>query len=81
MCKNENIRKAVAESMQEIGAKNNLSSLEKPKQFVLHHDPFTPENNILTSTSKLKRNVAKQVFQAQIDEMYAKITAAEQARG
>ena len=50
--------------MQAVAAKNKLSSLEKPKEFILHPEPFSPENNILTSTSKLKRNYAKQVFQA-----------------
>ena len=28
----------------------------------------------------MKRNVAKEVFKAQIDEMYVKVTAAEEAR-
>ena len=34
-------------------------------------DPWTIENDMLTPTMKLKRNVAKAKFQAVIDEIYA----------
>jgi len=43
-------------------------------------DPFSVENNMLTPTMKLKRNIGKQVYQEQIDAMYAKIAAKEQAK-
>ena len=48
--------------MLEYATKNKLSSLEKPKEFILSAELFTPENGILTSTFKLKRNVAKEVY-------------------
>lgn len=51
---------------------NKFNSLEKPKQICLLLDPFTIENDILTPTMKLKRNIAKQVYDAQIKELYAK---------
>jgi len=70
----------VGDEMQKLGAANKLSSLEKPKEFILHSDLFSPENNILTSTFKLKRNVAKEVFLDQINQMYQKVEAAEAAR-
>jgi len=63
-----------------LGRENKLSSLEKPKEFELWPQPFTIENNILTSTFKLKRNIAKEVFKAQIDEMYVRAEAEEAAR-
>jgi long-chain acyl-CoA synthetase len=34
-------------------------------------DPFTIENELLTPTMKLKRNIAKKVLQEKIDSMYA----------
>jgi len=34
---------------------------------VLLKDPFSIENDLLTPTMKLKRNVAKKVFQDRID--------------
>lgn len=38
-----------------LGNQMKLNSLEKPKQIFLTMEPFTVENEILTSTSKLKR--------------------------
>ena len=67
--------------MQRLGVQNKLSSLEKPKEFILFSELFNSEGNqLLTSTFKLKRNVAKEYFQQQIGEMYAKVEAAEAAR-
>ena len=48
----------------------NLTSLEKIKYVHLHSEPFTVENDIITPTFKIKRNVAKKVFQEHIDKLY-----------
>ena len=66
--------------MLRIAKEKKLSSLEKPKEFVLHHELFSIENNMLTSTFKMKRNVAKEVMMPMINEMYEKIAAAEATR-
>mgnify|MGYP000510060203 CR=1 FL=1 len=60
-----------------LAVSKKLSSLEKPKEFYLHAEPFSIENEILTPTFKLKRNVAKQTFQPQIDAMYATLAEKE----
>lgn len=65
--------------MMRLAKEKKLSSLEKPKEFVLWHEPCSVENNLITSTFKLKRNVAKEHFKPQIDVMYGKIAAAEAA--
>ena len=81
LCQNDGLKKAVADEMQRLGAENKLSSLEKPKEFILFSELFNSEGNqLLTSTFKLKRNVAKDYFQRQIGEMYQKVEAAEAAR-
>jgi long-subunit acyl-CoA synthetase (AMP-forming) len=43
-----------------VGAK--FTSLEKPYEIYLEAEQFTVENNLITPTYKLKRNIAKQVF-------------------
>lgn len=63
----------------QLATQNKLSSLEKPKDVFLHTEDFSVDNDILTPTFKLKRNVAGKVFETQINEMYAKIEAAEAA--
>jgi long-chain acyl-CoA synthetase len=54
-----------------LATENKLSGLEKPKDIYLSLSPFTTENNMLTPTFKLKRNIARDVFKPQIDAMYA----------
>jgi len=41
---------------------NKFNSLEKPKQISLLMEPWTIENDILTPTMKLKRNIAKKIY-------------------
>jgi len=56
--------------MQRLAVENKLSGLEKPKDVSFTLTPFSVENNILTPTFKLKRNIAREVFKPQIDAMY-----------
>jgi long-chain acyl-CoA synthetase len=62
--------------MDELAAlakEHKLSGLEKPKDIYLTDDAFTVENNLLTPTFKLKRNVVREYFAVQIKEMYDKL--------
>jgi long-chain acyl-CoA synthetase len=52
-----------------------LNSLEKVKTIYLTPEPFTVENDIITPTFKIKRNIAKKVFADQISQMYADANA------
>lgn len=63
------------DSIAEVAKEKKFSSLEKPKEIFLTNDPFTVENDILTPTFKMKRNVGKKVYQDQIDTMYEKLAA------
>ena len=62
-------------TINELGKKNALNSLEKPKEIYVTGDPFSVENDILTPTFKLKRNVGKKVYQDQINAMYEALAA------
>jgi long-chain acyl-CoA synthetase len=60
------------------GAKaSGLKGFELCRRITLIATPFSVENDILTPTFKLKRNVAKRVYQAQIDAMYAELDQEE----
>ena len=56
LCQNADLKKALVADLAELAVKNKLSTLEKPKDFYLSHDPFTPDNDCLTATFKLKRH-------------------------
>ena len=64
------LKTVIQEECLKLAAENKLNSLEKPKQFHLLVDPFSIENDILTPTMKLKRNVAKDKFKDEIEAMY-----------
>lgn len=52
-----------------------MNSLEKPKEVYIASEAFSVENDIVTPTFKLKRNIGKKVYQAQIDAMYEALAA------
>jgi long-chain acyl-CoA synthetase len=62
--------KAILDNFGELAKVNKFSGLEKIKKVYVSSDPFTIENEILTPTMKIKRNIAKDVYKAQIDKMY-----------
>ena len=65
------LHKAILENFNDLAKMNKLSGLEKIKKMHLIDDPFTIENDILTPTFKIKRNIAKAKFKTEIDAIYA----------
>ena len=61
-CVEPEFKKLIMDDMLRLAKENKLSGLEKPKEIFLTLDAFTIENEILTPTFKLKRNVAKKVY-------------------
>lgn len=64
--------KEVVKDLNRLAGENKFNSLEKIRQILLTNEPFTQENDILTPTMKIKRNVAKILFAKEIEDMYAK---------
>jgi long-chain acyl-CoA synthetase len=62
MMNDEKFKQVVFDDLMKLAAENKFNSLEKPKQIALMKEPFTIENDLLTPTMKLKRNVAQKVF-------------------
>lgn len=62
LCSNADLKKDISDDMMRLATEKKLSSLEKPKQFILYHEAFSMDNNLLTPTFKLKRNQAKNHF-------------------
>jgi long-chain acyl-CoA synthetase len=69
---NEKLNKEILADLNRLAVENKFSGLEKIKQIHLTLDPFTIENDILTPTMKIKRNIARKIFDKEIAEMYAK---------
>ena len=70
--KTDLLEKAVLADMNRLAAENKFNSLEKIKHVLLTLDLFTQENDLLTPTMKIKRNIAKKVFEKEIQQLYAR---------
>jgi long-chain acyl-CoA synthetase len=49
---------------------SELSPYEKVARFTLIHEPFSVENNAMTSTLKFRRRVIGEKYKAEIEAMY-----------
>jgi len=71
--KDKDFKQLIMDEIAAISAANKLSGLEKPKDIFLTSDTFSIENNLLTPTFKLKRNIGREYFKEQIDAMYVEL--------
>ena len=69
LCKNPQIIKVVADSIEELQA--DLAHYEKVKRFVLLPESFSMEKGELTNTLKVKRRVVYEKYAKEIEQMYA----------
>ena len=72
---NADFKALIMTEIEEFSRLRKLNSLEKPREIYLAQEAFSVDNDLLTPTFKLKRNVGKKVFQTQIDAMYAAMAA------
>ena len=75
MYENADFKKLVLDDMVKLATSHQCSSLEKPKMIHLVSDPFSVDNDLLTPTFKLKRNIAKNTYKDKIDKMYEILTS------
>ena len=73
MIQNEKVKKAVEESLVQMGKEAKLQGFEFVKEIHLTNDAFTVDNDLMTPTFKLRRVQLLKFYQKQIDEMYVKI--------
>ena len=48
-----------------------MTGLERIRKVHVIDYPFKVDNDLMTPTFKIKRNIAKKVFQKELDEMYS----------
>jgi len=65
----DEIQQLFHDEIEEWG--EDVKSYELPKEFVLTTDEFTPENEMLTPTLKLKRRIIMENYGEQLAELYA----------
>ncbi|AWV90634.1 AMP-dependent synthetase/ligase [Bradymonas sediminis] len=65
---NEKVRALYADEIKRFG--NSMKSYELPKSFVLIDQEFTPENDMLTPSLKVKRRIVLQSYGKMLEELY-----------
>jgi long-chain acyl-CoA synthetase len=69
MCKDAKIQEAVFADIQRVGKESGLAGFEVPKKFHVSDKQFDVLG-LLTPTFKLKRNVARKIFEKEIEALY-----------
>ena len=59
-----------------MAKQSRLKGFERIAAVHLTAEPFSTDNNLMTPSFKLKRNILQKTFQKQIDALYAKRKAA-----
>jgi long-chain acyl-CoA synthetase len=70
ICNNLALKKIIMADILKIAKENKFNSLEKPKQMHLIFELWTVEMDMLTPTQKLKRNIARSIYEQDITRMY-----------
>lgn len=65
---NPQVRELISDELKRWG--NNLKGYEHPRKFALIDEEFTPENDMLTPTLKLKRRIIMQEYGDVIEDLY-----------
>lgn len=60
----------IFDDLVKLAVDNKFNGLEKPKQIMMIKDPWTVENDYLTPTMKIKRNVARDKLIDHIKTLY-----------
>lgn len=58
----EDVHKMVIENFNELAKSNKLNGIEKIKKIFMTNEAFSMDNDILTPTFKIKRNIARKIF-------------------
>jgi long-chain acyl-CoA synthetase len=69
MILNPKVEKFFRQEIEKINEKR-LGAIEKVRVFQLLHEPWTPENGLLTPTLKVRREVLSKKFAVEIEKMF-----------
>jgi len=73
LCENKTLKEAVMEDFKKINKENKLQGFERIEAVILTPTEWTPENELVTPTFKLKRPQLKNFYEDGIVDLYASL--------
>eukprot|EP00917_Polyrhabdina_sp_WS-2016_P013934 GHVP01030411.1.p1 GENE.GHVP01030411.1~~GHVP01030411.1.p1 ORF type:complete len:677 (-),score=94.08 GHVP01030411.1:648-2678(-) len=70
ICQDATFKSHVLAEMDKAGTDLCMKGYEKVRVILLHPEPFTPENGLLTPTHKTKRSAVLALFENEIKDLY-----------
>ena len=64
--------KDILKEINDYSRKNDIKGFEIVKNVHLCKEPFSVDNNLLTTTLKIRRHIAKKYFSKELDKLYGK---------
>ncbi|CAN0331492.1 unnamed protein product, partial [Hapterophycus canaliculatus] len=71
LCRNLRLKADIAQELETVAERAGLQNFEKVRAIHLEPNPFSPQNDLLTPTLKLKRTQAHKAYSEIIAAMYA----------
>lgn len=70
------VKELLLKELQNMGSRGSkaLKGFEVPRDIYVEHELFTVDNDLMTSTMKLKRHQARKRYASNIEEMYSQMT-------
>jgi long-chain acyl-CoA synthetase len=81
LCKRQEVRALILDEIIRVGKTFKLSGFELAKNVHLEPEQFSVENELLTPSFKLKRNIAVKKYRAVIDKLYEELAKLKAAVG
>jgi long-chain acyl-CoA synthetase len=75
ICKSPKLQEIIQGEIKRLAKECGLQGFEIPRAIHMDDELFSVENNLLTPTFKLKRQQARDKYEAQIEAMYANMSA------
>ena len=69
---NKDLIKDILSEIDTFSRSNDIKGFEIIKNVYLCKEPFSIDNNLMTTTMKIKRHVAKKYFEKEIQKLYEK---------
>jgi long-chain acyl-CoA synthetase len=69
-CRSDSLRRAIMAEMREIAAAKGLLEFQCVRAIYVDSNPWTPANDLLTPTFKIRRRALAAHYREQIDELY-----------